>query len=289
MRGYTESVDELEIKGIRYISSKRASVLTGYAKDYIGQLVRSGKISGTRVGRSWYVSEKDLLGHSNALQSISEPAVEAPKKILSPIQRKPLSPSTLKAYPHLAKTLPDTWSPVRYYYDDAELLPVPQKETLSPFLELQEETKSREAEIGTKIRIKVLEGRLASKPLPAPSALSKVTPIEKAKIIREQKHKKSLTPILVSLGAVAASLGVLLFFASGFFFSSNIDISSGSGAMTANTLMGVEYAKDVLRQYPVLLVGWNDLLGFFNLLSASFWGFFEKGLSFLQNLPNLIR
>lgn len=47
--------DELFLQGKGYISSKRASVVTGYAQDYIGQLARSGVIDAQRVGGLWYV------------------------------------------------------------------------------------------------------------------------------------------------------------------------------------------------------------------------------------------
>lgn len=56
---------EFYIGGKKFISSKRASKLTGYATDYIGQLVRSGKLDAQMIGRSWYVAEESLLGYKN--------------------------------------------------------------------------------------------------------------------------------------------------------------------------------------------------------------------------------
>ncbi len=53
-------MDELEISGKRYISSRRAAKEHGYHIDYIGQLVRAGKIVGTKIGRAWYVEDKSL-------------------------------------------------------------------------------------------------------------------------------------------------------------------------------------------------------------------------------------
>lgn len=55
--------DEFYIGEKRYISAKRASKLTGYASDYIGQLARSGKVDAQIVGRSWFVCEDSLLGY----------------------------------------------------------------------------------------------------------------------------------------------------------------------------------------------------------------------------------
>jgi len=53
-------MDELEISGKRYISSKRAAKENRYHVDYIGQLIRAGKITGSKVGRSWYVEVESL-------------------------------------------------------------------------------------------------------------------------------------------------------------------------------------------------------------------------------------
>lgn len=56
-------MDELLIEEKRYISSKRAAKLTGYAKDYIGQLCREGRVPARLVGRSWYVLESAIQDH----------------------------------------------------------------------------------------------------------------------------------------------------------------------------------------------------------------------------------
>lgn len=52
--------DELEIEGVKYISSKRASELSGYSQDYIGQLARKGHIDARRIGGLWHVSMPSL-------------------------------------------------------------------------------------------------------------------------------------------------------------------------------------------------------------------------------------
>jgi hypothetical protein len=53
--------DEMNIGGKQYVSSKRASELSGYAQDYIGQLARSGQIDAQRVGGLWHVLMDSLL------------------------------------------------------------------------------------------------------------------------------------------------------------------------------------------------------------------------------------
>src|SRR3989344_4178586 len=49
--------------GKEFVSASRASKLTGYAQDYVGQLARSGKILSKQVGNRWYVSRAGILDH----------------------------------------------------------------------------------------------------------------------------------------------------------------------------------------------------------------------------------
>ncbi|KKS95136.1 MAG: Periaxin, partial [Candidatus Giovannonibacteria bacterium GW2011_GWB1_43_13] len=59
--------------GEKYISSKQVAALTGYAKDYIGQLCRLEKIKCQRSGRDWLVSEKSILNYKIKLSRLNEP------------------------------------------------------------------------------------------------------------------------------------------------------------------------------------------------------------------------
>lgn len=94
---YTNRMDELEISGKRYISSRRAAKEHKYHSDYIGQLIRAKKVVGTKVGRAWYVEIESLAAYFNKeLQSKSEQevaqntatyVVSEKKEILKPIVR----------------------------------------------------------------------------------------------------------------------------------------------------------------------------------------------------------
>ena len=60
--GYTAFMsDEITVDSEILISSKRASILSGYEQDYIGQLCRGGNIKARRVGGLWYVSADSLM------------------------------------------------------------------------------------------------------------------------------------------------------------------------------------------------------------------------------------
>ncbi|MEA2715144.1 MAG: hypothetical protein QOG91_172, partial [Candidatus Parcubacteria bacterium] len=55
--------DSFKIEGRYYISAKRASEISDYSADYVGQLCRGKKVDCRRIGRSWYVTEESLNHH----------------------------------------------------------------------------------------------------------------------------------------------------------------------------------------------------------------------------------
>ena len=93
-------MDEILIEEKKYVSSKRAAKITGYAKDYIGQLCREGRVPARLVGRSWYVLESAIHDHRFGNP---EPTV-APLKDVS---QKSIA----------------SWEPPRYEVSRADVLP----------------------------------------------------------------------------------------------------------------------------------------------------------------------
>lgn len=77
-------MDEITIGDKLYVSSKRAAQITGYAKDYIGQLCREGRVEARLVGRNWYVLDSALREHrfgrvsEEPITKIEEKAPESP-------------------------------------------------------------------------------------------------------------------------------------------------------------------------------------------------------------------
>ena len=75
-------MDELQISGKRFISSRRIARDNGYTSDYIGQLIRGGKVTGQKVGRAWYVdavSFNTFLGSERTPAKLPEPIIEIKK------------------------------------------------------------------------------------------------------------------------------------------------------------------------------------------------------------------
>ena len=94
-------MDEILIGEKKYVSSKRAAKMTGYAKDYIGQLCREGRVPARLVGRSWYVLETAIQDHR-----FGEQKTEQEKEEAAP-----------------AQILPPTWEAPRYEASPIEVLP----------------------------------------------------------------------------------------------------------------------------------------------------------------------
>lgn len=94
-------MDEILIGEKKYVSSKRAAKVTGYAKDYIGQLCREGRVPARLVGRSWYVLETAIHDHRFGDQKIEQEVETAPP----------------------TSGLSTTWESPRYEASSAEILP----------------------------------------------------------------------------------------------------------------------------------------------------------------------
>lgn len=77
-------MDEIFIEEKKYISSKRAANMTGYAKDYIGQLCREGRVPARLVGRSWYVLETAIQDHRFGNQKTEQEKQETASVLASP-------------------------------------------------------------------------------------------------------------------------------------------------------------------------------------------------------------
>ena len=109
-------MDELLIDDKKYLSTKRAAKVTGYAKDYVGQLCREGRVQARLVGRSWYVLETAIREHRFGSTEPSIPAVSVPRSVPeeAPVVRTPQSEKP---------TLQATWSPPRYFPESGSDIP----------------------------------------------------------------------------------------------------------------------------------------------------------------------
>ena len=129
-------MDELQISGKRYISSRRIARENGYTADYIGQLIRGGKLAGQKVGRAWYVDAASFdafLGSASAASS-AEPSAALPQEpapvVHLAVERIPTVTEIMKEeekpeekHEEQPVTIHIKENGLRYYADEAPLLP----------------------------------------------------------------------------------------------------------------------------------------------------------------------
>ena len=85
-------MDELQISGKRFISSRQLAREHGYTADYLGQLIRGGKVSGQKVGRAWYVDAVSFdayLGEEGPVQQVQpEQQVQIEREVVPEIKEE---------------------------------------------------------------------------------------------------------------------------------------------------------------------------------------------------------
>lgn len=302
-------MDELEIKGRKYISSKRASKITGYAKDYVGQLARGGKINATRVGRAWYVSEDEILTHAGitASEDVATPGDVSVEEKLTPRKETLYSLNKLKAStPALAPKLLKTWSEVTYHYDESPLLPeriatvdtvksirIIKADTVTPTLSQKITTAEKKPTISI---VKVHAHNKSSLASPAPAidgmtlAPSRETVSSTIALRKNKKHttlpkapKQSANrfPVVYTLAITGSALALLFVILSG----NVVTMEWGVGAQTASAGSVISGPETLGDYFIGIFTTALDLLkGFFSILFNSFWIFVEDGLLFIINL-----
>lgn len=301
-------MDELVISGKKYISSKRASEITGYAKDYIGQLARGGKVPATRIGRAWYVDEVALALHGStesgrpieAEERRIESDIESTKVVLNkvPLSEKKI-PTISHAFSRVDRSLPSTWEPISYYDDEALLFPVTERVSKNnlPILNTSKNKDISSIQEKNNLRVRILRAKTKTEPseifFDAPviaTASKKEVSIEhkvinKGSLLKKKSNYGFLPYFLLTAGSAVFLFCIL---GSGLFVASHVNFAPSSGAYTANAYVSYQYAQDTIREIPGLQVGYDSLKGFFLFIKDSPGALFFKGAEFLKYLINLV-
>lgn len=312
-------MDELQIKGKTYISSKRAHITTGYAKDYIGQLARAGKIPATRVGRAWYVDESALKAYgfieetdiSIDTTSVAAPApiisnaIETARTVLKNRNHSRRIPTIAHAFVSSPNHFQKTWTKVHYLPDQKDSFPPLVKSTFV----LATETKSEAKKISSirednVLRVRIMQDqRIAHSPIQTkkpevlnlsksinpisiPSPASKKNTVKQKQVVRAIARTPVSSPY--AFGVFTLGLFALLVATSGVFVASHLSYAPASGIYSANAFLGYEYVKDILSQSPFIQNGAQALAQFYYFLSGSFGTLFQSGVNFLASLINLV-
>jgi hypothetical protein len=120
-------MESILIDGREYISTKRATELTKYSKDYVGQLCRSKKVLARRVGRNWYA---DKLSHKD--DALVTDIIKTKKDISSnkrDILKTKDETEKFESKTYTQKKANNGTNNIRYESDDSPLLPTLSKKT----------------------------------------------------------------------------------------------------------------------------------------------------------------
>lgn len=226
-------MDEIIIEEKKYISSKRAAKMTGYAKDYVGQLCREGRVSARLVGRSWYVLETAIQDHRFGDKRIESDEVKvlnqeyvaqiapessshyesSPVEILPSINRlqdDAVLSSGKEERSEFSQRLQDSWSAWFDHVKDIEIEDVKPVDSE----EVQEESKNDEKEEGVvemeedvSVPIRVHRG-LPKELLPNHRLTTKELEREEVRIFRVSGNKPVL--IIQMIGSLFAVIFVAL-------------------------------------------------------------------------------
>ncbi len=157
--------------GKDYISAHRASEITGYHQDYVGQLARSGKIASQQIGNRWYVDRAGIEAHKTEKDSLlAAVQVESvglqPKKEEAFIKKPEIVADTVEKIEKkepVKQSIADIGPLLTYSADDGDLIPgLPDKTSALPALVLEsngEDDVEEETEKVNKIPITVSENR----------------------------------------------------------------------------------------------------------------------------------
>lgn len=133
------------IDGVKYITTKRASEITAYAADYIGQLCRGSKIPCIREGRTWMVSEDAIIHYTKPIEKAPKRAYK--KRVVKNTEPEPSPLSEATPQPEI---LPPELSP-----QAPALTIVPEKTVLEETIAPQNNS-PLESESGNTIPLHVL-------------------------------------------------------------------------------------------------------------------------------------
>lgn len=282
-------MDELELQGKKYISSKRASELTGYAKDYIGQLARGNKVPATRVGRAWYVEEEAILAHAGKLEQ-SVASIPTTSKI----DIKKIQNENVFSLHQLRSQGPQreyfaTWNTLTYMDDERDLIPKLIVREVPTKVEIHKDTSTLKNIVRSPSRTTIRSSRVDGINFAlSEKQLQSTTPqkIEKEYKVRKTRTTDTIKPFTLTLpqrvSFVAAFAVMALVFGFGM-----LELSPRLGVSSQVASTGtLEFIPDFLLSFFTALFfeGIELIASFFDLLLSSIASFFESGLVFLLDL-----
>lgn len=259
-------MDEILIEEKKYVSSKQAAKMTGYAKDYIGQLCREGRVPARLVGRSWYVLESAIQDHRFGTQEAERaPQAATPMSLTQTWESARYESSSTEALPSLNRLdrvemasemekdeereaiqlsqLHDSWKEWFDHVGDAQA-PVPE-EPAQPVTEAvvaaeESAVEEKEADEEVFVPLHVVEKRPLRELLPLEKAAAGEEERKEAPVWVERRQSRSVSILSIAHAALMLVVAISVTLAasgSGYldsFFISNSQASVISGISVIN-------------------------------------------------------
>ncbi len=187
----------ISLEGKDYLSTAHAADLTGYHKDYVGQLAREGIVLSRQVGSRWYVDRAAILAHKKQKDSLLGAVQSQAVGIKREEEPAGVAPdhSYAAAGPYL-----------KYTSDDRELLPVMSTQTEGKPKEFSYPIHGRDAFLGETRREEFSAPHHIPIKIHSPQQiLSKNLPRE---ALPKRKRSISLVPAVVATIVVFIAVGV---------------------------------------------------------------------------------
>lgn len=244
--------DSFIIEGKKYISSKRASAISDYSSDYIGQLCRANKLDCKMIGRAWFVTEESVHLHKaiisreesvrNRIENLKGKVDEVSKNTFTkivinkdstptitpaPVQTPaPVSTPAVTPAPAIPWTITQKVSSIKspYIYsdDNRPLLPeLKKKETekiISSVIEIKKQEVSKKVQ---KEVVAVSAPIVSTLPISTPSisekksSVAKTVSISESLIVKNSISYFNLTRQIILQRVIAPALVLLVMFGVG--------------------------------------------------------------------------
>ncbi len=235
-----EADSALSFEGKEYISASRASKITGYNQDYVGQLARASKIPSRQIGNRWYVDREALVAHKAEKDALLAAVQSEAVGLKQAVEQQAV---TTKPAEHIL-VLPQ----MQYVQESADLLPhIPEKTAERTFPLHNYEAvplQPRPATIMSEIR-----------PAIAPVSAPSQPPVPQVSILRPKKRSRRVSKPLIGVLTIILVLSVGLVSMKQTGTLTQIQESGTMEAMTAGAAQTVGGIGDIIENWvsPLLV------------------------------------
>jgi hypothetical protein len=227
--GSKEAESMLSFEGKDYISASRASKLSGYNQDYVGQLARGGKIPSRQIGNRWYVDRDALLAHKAEKDAL-----------LAAVQADSVGLQSPRPYPYTTAIEEKMPVPMHYSPEKVDLIPAmaPKSDDMTPLTKHVVDIRPLKAEVP---EVEVAAAPIVAEIVPHRPPLVPLRSKKSRKMATVAFSGAALTVVIVAAVGFAAFGGTATF--------ATIQSSGGVRAMTASVGGAATKIGDIVEDW----------------------------------------